>query len=116
MAHITEGSAMGGVLSRPHCLPTGQTVTSEYYYTMLETDAFPQIGAISPEGELFWRHQDSASPHAALNTKEALAAKDLRCIPWLPAGADLSTGHLRKPRSEEAPQRRGPYREGKAHG
>ena len=31
-----------------------------------------------------------ASPHTALNTKGVLAARNLKCIPWLPSGADLS--------------------------
>ena len=90
MAHITACSANGGVLLKPHFLPKNQTMAADYYCNMLESDVFPQIEGVLPEGERFWWQHDLASAHTALQTKQFLATKNITTLPWLPSGADLS--------------------------
>ena len=67
-----------------------QTMTANYYATMLETDTFPQIEARAPSSGGFYWQQDLASSHTANATKNFLSERDIKCLPWLPSGADLS--------------------------
>ena len=90
MVHITVCSANGGLLLKPHPLPENQTMAADYYCNMLESDVFPQIEGVLPEGERLWRQHDLASAHTALQTKQFLATKNITTLPWLPSGADLS--------------------------
>ena len=64
--------------------------TANYYAAMLETDTFPQIEARAPSSGGFYWQRDLASSHAANATKNVLSERDIKCLPWLPSGADLS--------------------------
>ena len=104
MVHITVCSANGGVLLKPHFLPKNQTMTADYYCNMLESDVFPQIEGMLPEGERFWWHRDVAISHTALQTKQFLATKNLTTTPWPLAPQTYRPEKYTQPRTPESDQ------------
>ena len=90
MVRIAVFIANGGVLLKPHFTPKKQTMAAEYYCNMLESNVFPQIEGVLPEGERFWWQRHISSSHTALQTKQFLVTNNITTLPWLPSGADLS--------------------------
>ena len=90
MVHIPLCCANGGVLLKQHFPPTKHTMAEEYYCKVLESDVFPQIEGVLPEGAHFWWQHYLASSHTAQHAKQFFATKNLTTLPWIPSGADLS--------------------------
>ena len=81
MAHIAVCGANGGVLLKPHFPHRDQTTAAECYCNALESDVFPKIVGMLPEGEDFRRQQDLAIAHTAQNAKEFSETKNLTAMP-----------------------------------
>ena len=89
MVHLTCSARNNGVLLKPHVIPFGQTITSEYYGNMLESDVFRQIETHMGDDEWVFR-QDMASARTSKASKQRIDQGGATLLPWPPAGADLT--------------------------